>query len=89
MTIETNTNPNILPLGQKPQGDEFDAALLKLENTFNTLISRLNALEGSLKVLQETNKKLESTVAFLDPFKEFKEELLVLTPDMEVKDGHK
>ena len=88
MTIETNTNPNVLPLGQKPEGDEFDAALLKLENTFNVLINRLNALEGSLKVLQETNKKLESTVALLDPFKNFREPL-VLTPDMEVKDGHK
>ena len=88
-TIETNTNPNVLPLGQKPEGDEFDAALLKLENTFNTLINRLNALEGSLKVLQETNKKLESTIALIDPFNEFKEKPLVLTPDMEVKDGHK
>ena len=89
------------PLGQLPQGnDEFDAALKKLENTFNVLVDRLNALEGSLKVLQETNKKLESTVALLDPFKEFREnqqssvatsfkEPLVLTPDMEVKDGHK
>ena len=89
------------PLGQLPQGDDaFDAALKKLENTFNVLIDRLNALEGSLKVLQETNKKLESTVALLDPFKEFREnqqssvatsfkEPLVLTPDMEVKDGHK
>ena len=57
------------PLGQLPQGnDEFDAALKKLENTFNVLIDRLNALEGSLKVLQETNKKLASTVALIDPF---------------------
>ena len=88
---------NDLPLGQLPQGnDEFDAALKKLENTFNVLIDRLNALEGSLKVLQETNKKLESTVALLDPFKQFRENEkkvndgpLVLTPDMEVKDGHK
>ena len=95
-TITTN-----VPLGQRPQGDdEFDAALKKLENTFNVLIDRLNALEGSLKVLQETNKKLESTVALLNPFKQFREnqqssvatsfkEPLVLTPDMEVKDGHK
>ena len=89
------------PLGQLPQGnDEFDAALKKLENTFNVLIDRLNALEGSLKVLQETNKKLESTVALLDPSKQFKENQqssvatsftspLVLTSEMEVKDGHK
>ena len=34
-------------------------------------------------------KKLESTIALIDPFKEFKEKPLVLTPDMEVKDGHK
>jgi len=106
--VSTESNPNYenhtqggLPLGQLPQGnDEFDAALKKLENTFNVLIDRLNALEGSLKVLQETNKKLESTVALLDPFKQFREnqqssvatslkEPLVLTPDMEVKDGHK
>ena len=98
-TLQVN-NYN-LKLGQRPQGDdEFDAALKKLENTFNVLIDRLNALEGSLKVLQETNKKLESTVALLDPFKQFREnqqssvatsfkEPLVLTPDMEVKDGHK
>jgi hypothetical protein len=89
MTIETNTDPNVLPLGQKPEGNEFDAALLKLENTFNVLINRLNALEGSIKVLEETSKKLESTVALIDPFKQFREEPLVLTPDMEVKDGHK
>ena len=103
--VSTESNPTYenhtqggLPLGQLPQGnDEFDAALKKLENTFNVLIDRLNALEGSLKVLQETNKKLESTVALLDPFKQFREnqqssvatsfkEPLVLTPDMEVKD---
>jgi len=79
------------PLGQLPQGnDEFDAALKKLENTFNVLIDRLNALEGSLKVLQETNKKLASTVALIDPFKEFRDNVrkpkdpLVLTEDMEV-----
>ena len=102
--VSTESNPTYenhtqggLPLGQLPQGnDEFDAALKKLENTFNVLVDRLNALEGSLKVLQETNKKLESTVALLDPFKEFRENEkkvnngpLVLTPDMEVKDGHK
>ena len=79
-------NSYTIGLGQRPQGDdEFDAALKKLENTFNVLIDRLNALEGSLKVLQETNKKLESTVALLDPFKNFREPL-VLTEDMEVKD---
>lgn len=47
-TLQVN-NYN-LKLGQRPQGDdEFDAALKKLENTFNVLIDRLNALEGCLK----------------------------------------
>ena len=62
-TITTN-----IPLGQRPQGDdEFDAALKKLENTFNVLVDRLNALEGSLKVLQETNKKLDEQIASMYP----------------------
>jgi len=90
MTIKTNDNTNLLPLGEKPEGDNFDTAILKLENTFDLLIRRLNALEDSLKMLQETNKKLESTVALLDPFKQFREEKpFVLTPNMGVKDGHK
>ena len=102
--VSTESNPTYenhtqggLPLGQRPQGDdEFDVALKKLENTFNVLIDRLNALEGSLNVLKETNKKLVATVELMDPFKQFRENEkkinegpLVLTPDMEVKDGHK
>jgi len=84
---------NDLPLGQLPQGnDEFDAALKKLENTFNVLVDRLNALEGSLKVLQETNKKLDEQIASMYPSNNLNisyAKPLLLTPDMEVKDGHK
>ena len=93
------------PLGQLPQGDDaFDAALKKLDNTFNVLVDRLNALEGSLKVLQETNAKLQEQISSMVPFNNLSvsfnenqqstvatsfKEPLVLTPDMEVKDGHK
>ena len=34
-------NTNDLPLGQKPEGDEFDKALLKLENVIHTLNSKM------------------------------------------------
>ena len=82
-TISTNTYD--LPLGQKPEGDEFDKALLKLENVFNTLNSRLNALEENIKKLEEGSKQIEYHVFNLVNAKK----PLVLTPDMEVKDGHK
>ena len=88
-----NNYNNDVPLGQRPQGDDdFDAALKKLENTFNVLVDRLNALEGSLKVLQETNKKLDEQIASMYPSNNLNisyEKPLLLTPDMEVKDGHK
>ena len=83
-TITTNTND--LPLGQQPQGnDEFDKALLKLENVFNTLNSRLNALEENIKKLEESSKQIEYHIFNLVNAKK----PLVLTPDMEVKDGHR
>jgi len=70
----TSNTSNDLPLGQKPEGDQFDNALFKLENTFNLLISRVNALEENLNKLQKTKDK---------------EEPLVLTKDMEVTNGSK
>ena len=71
---EVSSAPDVLPLGQKPEGDQFDNALFKLENTFNLLISRVNALEENLNKLQKTKDK---------------EEPLVLTKDMEVTNGSK
>ena len=92
------------PLGQLPQGDdEFDAALKKLDNTFNVLVDRLNALEGSLKVLQETNTKLQEQISSMVPFNNLSvsfnenqqstvatsfKEPLVLTKEMEVKESN-
>ena len=85
-----------LPLGQRPEGDDkFDDALATLENVFTKLLKRLEELEKSVKKLHETSKVLESTAALVDPFallrsnqKKIKDPL-VLTKDMEVKDGHK
>ena len=86
-------NSYTIGLGQRPQGDdEFNTALKKLENTFNVLVDRLNALEESLNKLQETNKKLDEQIASMYPSNNLNisyAKPLVLTPDMEVKDGHK
>ena len=91
--ITTESNPNyenhtrdgLLPLGQKPEGNELDKALLKLENVIHTLNSKMNALEENIKKLEEGSKKIEYHVFNLVNAKK----PLVLTPDMEVKDGHK
>ena len=82
-TITTNTYD--LPLGQKPEGNELDKALLKLENVIHTLNSKMNALEENIKKLEEGSKQIEYHVFNLVNAKK----PLVLTPDMEVKDGHK
>tara|TARA_Y100000591_G_C21261375_1_gene418333 strand:+ start:70 stop:381 length:312 start_codon:yes stop_codon:yes gene_type:complete len=96
-STESSYNSNDqLPLGQRPEGDEkFNDALVTLENVFTKLLKRLEELEKSVKKLHETSKVLESTAALVDPFallrsnqKKIKDPL-VLTKDMEVKDGHK
>ena len=102
-TLPPTSSAHILPLGEKPEGeDQFDNALVTLENVFTRLQKRLDELEKNVKKLHETSKVLESTVALIDPFKEFrnnvrkpkdklvltKEEASVLTKEMEVKDEH-
>jgi exonuclease VII small subunit len=77
-TISTNSYD--LPLGQKPEGDELDKALLKLENVIHTLNSKMNALEENIKKLEEGSKKIEYHVFNLVNAKK----PLVLTPDMEI-----
>tara|TARA_R100000081_G_scaffold69778_1_gene36847 strand:- start:125 stop:412 length:288 start_codon:yes stop_codon:yes gene_type:complete len=85
-TISDTTFTTNVPLGQQPQGnDEFDKALLKLENVIHTLNSKMNALEENIKKLEEGSKQIEYHVFNLVNAKK----PLVLTPDMEVKDGHK
>ena len=82
-TITTNTYD--LPLGQKPEGNELDKALLKLENVIHSLNSKMNALEENIKKLEEGSKQIEYHVFNLVNAKK----PLLLTSDMEVKDGHK
>ena len=90
-TFTTESNPSYdkhisdLPLGQRPEGNELDKALLKLENVIHTLNSKMNALEENIKKLEEGSKQIEYHVFNLVNAKK----PLVLTPDMEVKDGHK
>ena len=92
----TSNTSNDLPLGQKPEGDQFDNALFKLENTFSLLISRVNALEENLNKLQKTTERncelIKTIVIFSDKLSwvpKDKEEPLILTKDMEVTDGSK
>ena len=71
-------------------------ALLKLENTFSLLISRVNALEENLNKLQRTTERncelIKTIVIFSDKLTWVpveKDAPLVLTKDMEIKDGSK
>jgi hypothetical protein len=68
--LEPKSKSDVLPLGQKPEGDQFDNALIKLENTFNLLISRVNALEENLNKLQKTTERncelIKTIVIFSD-----------------------
>jgi hypothetical protein len=93
---EISSTPDVLPLGQKPEGDQFNNALLKLENTFNLIISRVNALEENLNKLQKTTERnselIKTIVIFSDKLSwvpKDKEEPLVLTKEMEVTNGSK
>ena len=92
-SIESSYNSNDqLPLGQRPEGDDqFENALIKLEDAFNRLMSSINLLQKNLDELKRRNQILESKFALMgDPFKDFKDnprkpkDTLVLTEDMEV-----
>tara|TARA_B100001057_G_C22805388_1_gene933211 strand:+ start:1505 stop:1738 length:234 start_codon:yes stop_codon:yes gene_type:complete len=75
------TNDNLLPLGQKPEG-ELDV-MDKLEKAKNKLFATIDNLQENLKKLTEENKRLKDALGITEV-----EELLVLTEDMEIKDGH-
>ena len=70
------------PLGQKPESDvDLDAALEKLGKTINGLLKNMEKLQKNLDKLSEENKRLKDALGIV-------ESPLVLTEDMEVKDGH-
>jgi cell shape-determining protein MreC len=75
------TTDNLLPLGQKPEGELN--SLLKMQNAFSKLVSSLKLLQENIDKLKEENKRLKDALGITETT-----EPLVLTSDMEVKDGH-
>jgi cell shape-determining protein MreC len=75
------TTDNLLPLGQKPEGELH--ALERMQNAFNKLMSSIRLLEENIKKLTEENKRLKDALGITEV-----EEPLVLTEDMEIKNGH-
>ena len=76
MTID-----NLLPLGQNPEGELN--SLFRMQNAFNKLMSSIKLLQENIDKLKEENKRLKDTLGIIETT-----EPLVLTSDMEVKDGH-
>ena len=73
---------NVLPLGQKPEPDvDLEAALDRLGMTIQGLLKRTEQLQDNLNKLTEENKRLKDALGII-------ETPLLLTEDMEVKDGH-
>jgi len=75
------TTDNLLPLGQNPEGELN--SLLKMQNAFSKLVSSLKLLQENIDKLKEENKRLKDALGITETI-----EPLVLTSDMEVKDGH-
>ena len=75
------TKDNLLPLGQKPEGELN--SLLRMQNAFNKLMSSMKLLQENIDKLKEENKRLKDALGITETT-----EPLVLTSDMEVKDGH-
>ena len=50
------TTDNLLPLGQKPEGELN--SLLRMQNAFNKLMSSWKLLEENINKLKEENKRL-------------------------------
>jgi len=75
------TTDNLLPLGQKPEGELN--SLLKMQNAFSKLVSSLKLLQENIDKLKEENQRLKDALGIKETM-----EPLVLTSDMEVKNGH-
>ena len=73
------TTDNLLPLGQKPEGELN--SLERMQKAFNKLMSTIKLLDENIKKLTEENKRLKDALGITEV-----EEPLVLTEDMEVKD---
>jgi len=75
------TKDNLLPLGQKPEGELN--SLLRMQNAFSKLMSSFKMLQENIDKLKQENKRLKDALGITETT-----EPLVLTSDMEVKDGH-
>ena len=73
------------PLGEQPEGN-MDA-LEKLEEAKDRLFKNIDELQENIKKLTEENKRLKTALGLVVNYDNLKEPL-VLTEDMEVKDGH-
>ena len=73
------TKDNLLPLGQKPEGEL--SSLLKMQNAFSKLVSSLKLLQENIDKLKEENKRLKDALGITETI-----EPLVLTSDMGVKE---
>ena len=73
------TKDNLLPLGQKPEGELN--SLLRMQNAFSKLMSSFKLLQENIDKLKEENKRLKDALGITETT-----EPLVLTSDMEVKE---
>ena len=80
---EVSSTPDLLPLGQKPEGELN--SLIIMQNAFNKLMS-------TIKKLTEENKRLKDALGITEVEEPMNAEAahgLVLTKDMEVTNGSK
>ena len=89
MTINISEIKDVLPLGEQPEGN-LDA-LGKLEEARKGLFKNLNILQANIKKLKDENKKLTEALGLttLALGKLATEEPLLLTKDMEIKNGRR
>ena len=58
------TKDNLLPLGQKPEGEL--SSLLKMQNAFSKLVSSLKLLQENIDKLKEENKRLKEALGITE-----------------------
>ena len=79
ITLPPTSSAHVLPLGEQPEGN-MDA-LGKLEDAMKSLFKNIEELKKNLDKLTAENQRLKDALGIV-------ETPLILTEDMEVKDGH-
>ena len=62
------TTDNLLPLGQKPEGELN--SLLRMQNAFSKLMGSFKMLQENIDKLKEENKKLKDALGITEKTKE-------------------